>query len=53
MAGSSTTTQWILELMDKVTAPMRKIAKSSEVTERAIGMVDSKIDRLKTQSKSF
>ena len=53
MSATSTTTQWILELADKVTSPMRKIARTSNATERSIDKVNDRIDQLKNKSGSF
>ncbi len=42
----STKTQWILELIDKISSPLNQIAIKSNVTQQSLGALDSEIDRL-------
>lgn len=49
---SSTTTQWILELMDKVSAPMRGVDKSTKGVEKTLHNVSSALDQMDDATKA-
>ncbi|WP_435135713.1 phage tail tape measure protein [Formosa sp. A9] len=46
MAGSSTTTQWILELMDKVSAPMRGVDKNTKSVNQTLQRVTASLNTM-------
>ena len=48
---SSTRTEWILELVDRVTAPLRNIDKFAKLSERSVAGVDRLLDRINLKSK--
>lgn len=52
MAGSSTTTQWILELIDKVTAPMRSVEKSTKSVDKTLESVTASLDNMDDATKA-
>ncbi|MGB1307532.1 MAG: phage tail tape measure protein [Oceanihabitans sp.] len=52
MAGSSTTTQWILELMDKVSAPMRGVDKATKGVEKTVKNVTASLHTMDDATKA-
>lgn len=50
---SSTTTQWILELVDKVTQPLKNIDKFAKQSEHSVGAVDRLLDRINLKSNKL
>ncbi|MFY0714128.1 phage tail tape measure protein [Seonamhaeicola sp. NFXS20] len=52
MAGSSTTTQWILELIDKVSAPMRGVEKSTKSVDDTLASVTASLDDMDDATKA-
>ncbi len=48
---SSTRTQWILELVDRVTKPLRKISQFGNKATRSIGGVNRLLNRVNSQSQ--
>lgn len=52
MAGSSTTTQWILELIDKVSAPMKGVDKSTSNVQKTVNRVTAALDDMDDATKA-
>lgn len=47
---SNTKTQWILELIDRVTLPLKNIDKYAKLSERSVGGVERLLDRVNKRS---
>lgn len=47
---SSTTTSWILELIDKVSSPLRNIERAGKAVNSTVEGINDRLDVLKTQS---
>lgn len=43
---SSTRTEWILELVDRVTAPLKNVDRFAKLSRRSVGAVDRLLDRI-------
>lgn len=52
MSNTSTKTSWILELIDKVTAPMRSVDKSTKSFDDTLKKVTSSIDAMDDAAKA-
>lgn len=52
MSNTSTKTSWILELIDKVTAPMRSVDKSTKSFDETLKKVTSSIDAMDDAAKA-
>lgn len=50
---SSTRTQWILELIDRVSKPLKNIDKFAKLSKRSVGAVDRLLDRINLKSKKL
>jgi len=50
---SSTKTQWILELVDKITKPLRNITSFGNKTKHSLGGVDRMLDRVNRRSHTL
>jgi len=50
---SSTTTQWILELIDRVSQPLKNIDKFAKQSGHSIAAVDVMLDRINTKSSQL
>ena len=50
---SSTKTQWILELIDKVSQPLKNIDKFAKLSKRSIGGVDRLLNRINLKSNKL
>ena len=48
---SSTRTEWILELVDRVTAPLKNIDRFAKMSKRSVGAVDRLLDRINLKSQ--
>lgn len=50
---SNTRTQWILELVDRVSRPLKNIDKFAKLSKRSVGGVDRLLDRINLKSKKL
>ncbi len=50
MSNSTATTKWILELVDKVTAPVRSMVKEAKTADQSIAKIDNRIKTLNKRS---
>jgi TP901 family phage tail tape measure protein len=50
---SSTRTQWILELADRVSAPLRNIDRFAKLSRRSVAGVDRLLDRINLKSQKL
>ncbi|MCI2229585.1 phage tail tape measure protein [Polaribacter sp. MSW13] len=48
---SSTRTEWILELVDRVTAPLKNVDRFAKLSQRSVAGVDRLLDRINLKSQ--